>query len=195
MVPLALAKGARALLERSEEPCLDPFLAEWPEAPECFRDCEPGRLPVLRWLRDAVPSAVPGTDALVRLLVRHADELFWGQTYGADDFGARFLERYAWSEIIGERGPIPSHRIACGFLMLGPATTYPQHRHEAEEVYVPIAGVAHWWRGGGNWTPREPGLPIHHSSWTPHAVRTGDSALIALYVWRAGDLTQKSVVC
>ena len=120
MAPLALATGARALLERSEEPCLGPFLAEWPEAPECFRDCEPGGLPVLRWLRDAVPSAVPGTDALVRLLVRHADELFWGQTYGADDFGARFLERYGWSEIIGERGPIPSHRIACGFLMLGP---------------------------------------------------------------------------
>jgi quercetin dioxygenase-like cupin family protein len=68
--------------------------------------------------------------------------------------------------------------------MLGPATTYPGHRHPAEEVYVPLAGTAWWQRGDEPWRRVAPGRPIHHPPLMSHATRTGGSPLIALYLWR-----------
>ena len=99
-----------------------------------------------------------------------------------------------WTEFIGLRGPIPSERMACGILMLGPGVEYPRHRHEAEEVYIPLTGQTHWLQGSQDWTFRELGRPIYHAPWVPHAMKTGPSPLLALYLWRAGNLTQKSII-
>jgi hypothetical protein len=82
--------------------------------------------------------------------------------------------------------------IACGILLLGRETEYPAHSHEAEELYLPLAGHA-WWRSAqSDWRLRAPGTWIHHPSWTTHAMRTRAEPLLAAYVWRAGDLTAKS---
>jgi hypothetical protein len=120
--------------------------------------------------------------------------LEWRQTYSADDFGAAFLERYGWTELIGLRGPIASERIACGFLMLGPGIDYPAHAHEAEELYLPLAGTALWRRDESDFVSRRPGAPIVHRPWEPHAVRTQAEPLLALYVWRGGELAAKSKI-
>jgi gentisate 1,2-dioxygenase len=121
-----------------------------------------------------------------------AGDLDWRQTYSSADFGQRFLDNYGWSEWIGDRGAFISDAIACGVLMLGPDTEYPAHSHEAEELYLPLAGRA-WWRSGkSDWRLRAPGTWIHHPSWTTHAMRTGREPLLAAYVWRAGDLSAKS---
>jgi len=72
----------------------------------------------------------------------------------------QFLEKYGWTEIIGQRGPIASDRIACGFLLLGPRVEYPQHRHEAQEVYVPLTGKTLWLKGDQEWSYRTLGLPV-----------------------------------
>jgi hypothetical protein len=45
-----------------------------------------------------------------------------------------------FSEWIGHRGAFASDAIACGVLLLGPDTEYPDHSHEAEELYFPLAG-------------------------------------------------------
>ena len=118
----------------------------------------------------------------------------WGQTYAENDFGAGFLKRYAWSEFIGLRGPVPSERLACGILMLGPAVEYPRHRHEAEEVYIPLCGQTRWLRGDQAWTLNELGRLIYHATWETHAMQTGPSPLLALYLWRTGNLVQKSLI-
>ena len=78
--------------------------------------------------------------------------------------------------------------------MLGPGVEYPRHRHEAEEVYIPLTGQTHWLQGSQDWTFQELGLPIYHAPWLPHAMKTDTSPLLALYLWRAGDLTQKSLI-
>jgi Dimethlysulfonioproprionate lyase len=76
--------------------------------------------------------------------------------------------------------------------MLGPETEYPAHSHEAEELYLPLAGRA-WWRSSeSDWRLRPPGTWIHHRSWTVHAMRTEREPLLAAYLWRAGDLSAKS---
>jgi len=121
-----------------------------------------------------------------------ANDLDWRQTYASADFGARFLQNYGWSELVGQRGAFMSDAIACGVLMLGPETEYPAHSHEAEELYLPLAGHAFWRSAKSGWRLRPPGTRIHHPAWTTHAMRTTDEPLLAAYVWRAGDLTAKS---
>jgi hypothetical protein len=185
-----LAAAARALLGGFDQPELTPFLQEWPAADAARRVVGPRPLPVLRWLDQVTPAAA--TRPLVDEVVAAAGTLAWGQTYAAGDLGERFLERYGWSELIGLRGPIASDRLACGVLLLGPEIEYPPHSHAAEEIYLPLAGTADWLRGREGWRRRRPGELIQHSSGVAHAMRTDEQPLLALYLWRGGDLAQKS---
>lgn len=169
------------------------FLKDWPVL-QLSRAASPCRLPVLDWAGALSRATVPLTAPVVQALVAGAGDLAWRQTYGAGDFGAAFLDRYGWTELIGMRGPVRSQALACGFLMLGPETTYPAHAHEAEELYVPLSGTALWQRGQEPWQARAPGTPIHHPGWMPHAMRTAAEPLLALYLWRGGDLAAKSKV-
>lgn len=173
-------------------PTLTSFIHDLPEPPYQLRDCQPIALPVLTHLDAAHQSGPDASRALLAYLLRFRETLYWGQTYSAEDLGAAFLLSYGWTEFIGLRGPIPSEKLACGVLILGPMTTYPVHSHQAEEVYIPLSGTAHWKMGAGEWAERAPLEVIHHPSWTPHAMRTGKEPLIALYLWRGGDLKQKS---
>ncbi len=168
-------------------PGAGPFLVDWPE-PEVVRRLEPVQLPVCRWLRD---MAEAGAMAAIRA---EAGRLQWRQTYGAADFGEAFLAGYGWTEFIGLRGPVASDRIACGMLLLGPGVVYPAHAHQAEEVYLPISGLAEWQRGDGPFRPVPVGQAVHHPSWMPHAMRVGSAPLAALYLWRGGDLAARSVI-
>lgn len=172
-------------------PAAGAFLADWPEGAE-RREAQPSALPVCDWI--AGLHGVAETRAVLAELQRVAAALSWRQTYGAGDFSEGFLRGYGWSEFIGLRGPVPSERLACGVLLLAPGVTYPAHAHAAEEVYLPIAGVAEWQKGAGDFASVPVGQAIHHPSWTPHAMRTGDHALAALYLWRGGDLAAKSVI-
>jgi hypothetical protein len=167
------------------------FLRDWPR--ELIARPVGGRsLPVVAALRGLSRLAAPRTRGLVEALETLADELDWRQTYSNADFGARFLENYGFSEWIGQRGAFVSDAIACGVLLLGPDTEYPDHSHEAEELYLPLAGHAFWRLAQSDWRLRPPGEWIHHPSWTAHAMRTSQEPLLAAYVWRAGDLTAKS---
>ncbi len=180
-------------VRRQLEPIPDAvrFLDGWPRL-VVSRANTPKSLPVCQWLSALATFAAPATEGLANRVVTGAPALEWRQTYSANDFGAAFLERYGWTELVGLRGPIPSTRIACGFLLLGPWIDYPAHAHEAEELYVPLAGAALWQRGGSGLILRLPGAPIVHQAWEAHAVRTQDEPMLALYVWRGGDLAAKS---
>ncbi len=186
-----LADMARALLRAV--PGGGAFLDHWLAAPG-YRTIAPSRLPVTCVLPGLAALASTATRGIVERLAEAAERLAWRQTYGPEDFGVDFLERYGWTELVGLRGPIASERVACGFLLLGAGTDYPSHAHEAEELYVPLAGTAFWQRGAGPWTARAPGEAIHHPPWTAHAMRTAAEPLLALYVWRGGDLAAKSTI-
>jgi len=186
-----LIERTHAQLNSLRTAALGPFLADWPLANE-RRPVVPSALPVLRWLPEAKADAPALTLELVNDLCRAAPAMARRQTNTATEVGAAFLENYGWSEIVGLSGPLASERIACGFLLLGPETHYPRHRHEAEEVYIPLAGTASWQQGDGRWRERPPGTVIHHASHEPHAMRTGGRPLLALYLWRSANLHQKA---
>lgn len=157
------------------------------------RDIEPNALPVLRRLGESARLAESGAE-LAAALLRHAPRLRWGQTYAATDFGERFMENYGWVELVGTRGHFVHDRIAAGFLLLGPGIEYPDHHHVAEELYVPLTGGVGWRRGEGDFVERAGGEVIHHPSGISHAMRTGDTPLLAFYLWRGGPLDQKSTI-
>ncbi len=188
-----LAIRARGLLGRY--PIAAPFLADWP-ASTATRAQAASRLPVLRYLGDLAAGAAASTRDATDALVARAGLLSWRQSYAPADFGAAFLLRYGWTELIGLRGPIASARIACGFLLLGPMVRYPRHAHEAEEVYVPLSGTASWQAGEALDAARlrPPGDIVHHAPWMPHATQTFSEPLLALYAWRGGDLAAKSKI-
>lgn len=188
---LDIAREARALVAGLASEFVRPFLAAWPDVRAPDRNCPPASLPVLRWLDSLPLNAAPATAGLTGLVAGAAPSLQWRQSYLEEDFGPEFLERYGWSEFIGSRGPIASDRIAIGCLMLGPATHYPEHSHDAEEIYLPLAGEALWRRGSEEWRKVRPGTPIHHVSRLAHATRTLEEPLLALYLWRGGNLAQK----
>lgn len=155
----------------------------------------PATLPVCRWLEGMTAQGASAEVVAALAAIRAAAAgLRWQQTYGAADFGADFLQAYGWSEFIGLRGPLASEKIACGVLLLGPGVTYPAHAHAAEEVYLPIHGVAEWQQGEGDFAPVPVGQGVHHAPWVPHAMRVGAEPLAALYLWRGGDLAAKSVI-
>ncbi|MBV8105014.1 MAG: transcriptional regulator [Hyphomicrobiales bacterium] len=185
-----LVDSLRSLLATAE-PEAQPFLRDWP-AMLIARPQTARSLPVVSALEGLSRFAAPHTRTLVEAIAAMAEDTDWRQTYTRADFGERFLQNYGWSEWVGRRGMFESDAIACGVLLLGPDIEYPAHSHEAEELYLPLAGHA-WWRSGqSDWRLRPPGQWIHHPSWTTHAVRTAAEPLLAAYVWRAGDLTAKS---
>jgi hypothetical protein len=210
-----LALKARGLLRSLNEPSLAPFLADWPghDWPQ-LSDSPPvdsppvdsppvatglrvpdlessSTLPVLRCLPDFAADQSGFGASLVAELCRNHQLLMWRQTYAAGDVGDAFLRNYGYAEIVGLKS-IPSRRIACGFLILGPSTLYPRHRHEAEEIYIPLRGTARWEQSDAVWRERRPGAVIHHASDEPHSMQTGAEPLLALYIWRSERLNQKA---
>jgi hypothetical protein len=158
------------------------------------RDLQPKSLPCLRHLDRIAGLAPPTAKAIVDELAQGRNELCWGQTYGAADFGQRFLDNYGWLELLGTRGHFVHEEIAAGFLILGPHLLYRDHHHLAEEVYIALTGGTEWRKGDGGFVRREAGEVIHHASNVNHAMRTGEEPLLAIYLWRGGPLAQKSVI-
>ena len=191
IIPLIIE--IRDFLEGLNDIYLKQLLADWPSTKRVTRSVLPQSLSVLSYLPAVVKATTKKTETLVKRLTLMAHHMAWGQTYTAQDLGAGFLEKYGWTELIGLRGPFASNRVACGFLLLGPQIEYPSHFHEAEEVYVPLTKKTLWQRGKQSWGYRTPGRPIYHASRMPHAIRTEAIPLLALYLWRGGNLVQKSM--
>jgi Dimethlysulfonioproprionate lyase len=186
-----LAARIRQQLQAEQQPALGAFLADWPHSVE-RRVVAPAPLRVLRWLAHVAVDEDAHAPTLVAALCNAADSLQWRQSYGAKDLDDAFLDNYGWSEVLGTSGPLMSERIACGFLLLGPGTLYPRHRHQAEEMYLPLSGIAAWQQGDAQWREQRPGTAIHHAADEPHAMRTHDNPLLALYLWRGKGLEKKA---
>jgi len=186
-----LAAATRSALQALASPLVSSFLADWPAMPPRSRQVDPRTLPVLHCLATIAAAGPRIAPELVATLLRSAPTLAWRQSYTAQELGADFLDNYAYTEILGLNGPQYSGHLAAGFLLLGPDTLYPRHRHAAEEIYLPLSGAAEWQQCDAVWRSHPAGTVIHHRSEEPHAMRTHAEPLLALYLWR-GDLAQKS---
>lgn len=182
----------RAYLGRLDDVRVSQWLAEAGPLPSRSVAAHP--LPCLRHLQRATEIAPEAARPLTQLLADQASALQWGQTYSEADFDRAFLENYGWLEVFGTRGHFVSEHVACGFLVLGPRTLYPDHHHLAEEIYVPLTGGTDWRKGGGSFQQRQAGEIVHHLPNINHSMRTGAEPLLALYLWRGGLLDAKSTL-
>jgi quercetin dioxygenase-like cupin family protein len=145
----------------------------------------PAKLPVCRFW----PKILAAGGMLVDPLGDLSPYLRWVQNpnYVAAPPAADFLANYGYVVLAGPGGLVATDSLAMGILLLGPNTHYPRHRHPAVEIYVVAAGEAEWRRGESAWRREPPGSVIRHETMAPHATRTLDEPLLAVYVWR-GDL-------
>ena len=146
----------------------------------------PGDQPPCAHLDDLPrPSAVDPA-AVTGALLAARDALAWGAAYpelAGDSRYDAFRSAYAYTELVGPRGPVVTDRLGAFFTIQGPGVLYPPHAHPAPEVYWVAAGTAQWRRGHEDWVTRPPGSFIFHESGMPHATRTENEPLLALAFW------------
>ena len=151
-------------------------------------------LPAADFLGAAIPTANRQTRALLETFDRHRNRLRWEQSYRKQDglVPDAMLEGYAFAEIIGKQGPFVSDRIRAGIGIYGPDIAYPKHQHQAEEIYIVLAGGAEFKIGEADEARYETGDVVSVESNTWHGFRTCDQTLVIYYLWQAGDLRQIS---
>ena len=190
----ALTNLARAWWDIIQRDCPEEWSRLIPELDLStpHRVLKPQSLEVLGYLGQISDQALPPYRELLDALVCAREFLYFGQTYTEGDFGAEFLRQYGWIKLLGPDAYWHSDTVSSGFLILGDHNFYPEHWHEAEELYLPLSGQAEWFDERQGWRLQPPGSLIHHASGVKHATRTAGEPLIALYLWRGGNLTQKS---
>ena len=152
--------------------------------------------PVLLPATDRLDEAAARSDChpLVRQFADRRRQLRWEQSYTREQglVPEAMLDGYCFAEIIGKRGPFVSERIRAGIGLWGPAIDYPRHHHDAEEVYVVLAGSAEFRLGDAEPERRRSGAVVHVTPNLPHGFATRDELLVVFYLWQAGDLRQTS---
>ena len=193
---VSLSDLATGWLELVEAMCPDDWRVLLPKLNpgDIDQALSPKQLPVLSYLPQMAKQAPPGNRRLIKMLIHLQHELHFNQTYTARDFGAAFLQQYGWIKFLGPDAYWRSDELSSGLILLGDHITYPEHWHDAEEIYFPISGTAEWYHQDRGWQAISPGTMIHHASNIKHAMRTIGEPLLALYVWRGGNLTQKSTI-
>jgi mannose-6-phosphate isomerase-like protein (cupin superfamily) len=148
-------------------------------------------------LETAFANSEPATPehGLMSIFVSERASRRWEQSYTKADkaVGDDMLANYGYAEIIGKRGPFVSERIRAGVGVFGPGIDYPAHRHQAEEIYIILAGSADFRVGSGAQPERrEARDTIHVPSQLHHGFCTINEPLVFFYLWQGGDLREKS---
>ena len=135
-------------------------------------------------------ARAPLAARLVAALDAARADIAWypSKSYENEPSMADFTPRYAVAPIVGpdrfgRQCPYFSDQIFLGVSLQAPATDYAAHAHRAVELYCILAGSVDWQQGDGAWRPKAPGDFMRHEAHEPHAMRTGEAPLLALFAW------------
>ncbi len=142
------------------------------------------RTPHLKPVTAHLPRALDlGERAAMQGMARALREVRGALTweYGYAQVSKSLARKYAYCEILGPQGPVPSDRLILGFVLFAPNTTYPQHSHkDIEESYISISGA--W--SENNAAVYAPGSLIFNRSGDEHRITTGDrDPCLLAYAW------------
>jgi quercetin dioxygenase-like cupin family protein len=132
--------------------------------------------PACRTARRHSPELAALADALAVL----EPDLHWSRRPGAETHGARFARNHANAVIVGEGGLAASEAVRIGVSLLAPRTTYPDHRHPPEEVYIALS-PGEWRQGDGPWRAPGVGGLVHNPPNIEHAMRSAEAPLLAVW--------------
>ena len=194
MDDLELLNAVRDFALMQTQPVVDKFKPAIGDWGNDWIDVGQAYLPAANLLNDAIINGNSQTQGLLEIFARHKDRLYWEQSYKKEDdvVSDSMLAAYGFAEIIGKQGPFVSERIRAGIGIYGPNIVYPRHQHQAEEIYIILAGSAEFKIGAAEEARRSTGDVVYVESNTSHGFRTNDQSLVIYYLWQAGDLRQIS---
>ena len=104
--------------------------------------------------------------------------------YPKAEIGASFAEGHAYATLIGDGSFHQAADFDLGLFVIAPRVRYPDHKHAAPELYVPLTGP-HGWRflpePGFQWL--DANVPVWNEPWKPHATQTGDVPFLCIFCW------------
>ncbi|KIC41878.1 hypothetical protein RA27_00185 [Ruegeria sp. ANG-R] len=171
-----------------------PHLTGFGEWPTDLSDSnlQPASVPATRLVGEFDLAGTTATQALVNAVVATAELAHWRLTYTEDEVGADFLARYGYYELFGPHGHFHSTQLRGYIAFWGAGLNYGWHSHQAEELYLTLAGEARF-KVEGNEAIITPGQTRLHESWQSHAMTTTNKPILTFVLWRGdgiGDLPQ-----
>lgn len=106
-----------------------------------LRATDAARKPVTAHLRRALDQGrkTPMSD-VIRSIDGLKGELSW--QYGYEKVPRGLDQKYAYAELVGPTGPVPSDQIILGLVLFAPDCVYPAHAHEGiTESYICLSGA------------------------------------------------------
>ena len=152
----------------------------------------PALKPASQMLSSAAAGYCQNTEQFKSAIEKLADQFKWQtNSHYEGVFPPSFFDSECFTEIIGPAGILLHKNIQVGLLVMAPDTDYPAHHHAATEWYHILSGNALWQQGGDDFIQRQAGSAIFHQNFEPHAMRTQNKALLALFSW-AGDISSEA---
>ena len=155
------------------------------------RNIDPATTDALKWLPDCLAYSGNAEKSLTNAVIDMASQLHWRSPYHEEDLGADIAVGLSAMELVGPQGHFMSEDVRLGFYLQGAGLDYPAHWHMAKELYIPLTSQTLWSKDGSEHVLRGSGEIITHQSNEHHAMKTDIAPLLALWVWRGGDLRQK----
>ncbi|WP_420585285.1 dimethylsulfonioproprionate lyase family protein [Ruegeria sp.] len=153
-------------------------------------DLAPNHVPATDLVRDFDLAGSDLTQKLIDAVKATTYLAHWKQTYSEDEVGAEFLRNYGYYELFGPTGHFHSTQLRGYVGYWGPGLNYDWHSHQAEELYLTLAGGATFCVDGDE-TFVGPNQTRQHQSWQSHAMVTTDQPILTFVLWRGegmGDL-------
>lgn len=151
---------------------------------------QPAHIPATDLVGDFGLDGVAPTRDLVAAIKASAHLAQWKHTYTEEEVGADFLNRYGYYELFGPTGHFHSTQLRGYVGYWGAGLDYDWHSHQAEELYLTLAGGAVF-RSDEDETFVGPNQTRQHKSWQSHAMTTTDQPILTFVLWRGegmGDL-------
>lgn len=92
-----------------------------------------------------------------------------------------------YTQVVGPGSLVARDDMRVGLFLLPAASVYPDHRHEADEVYIVLAGAGEWSLDRQAYETKVVGDIIEVPSMTVHALRTTAEPALVLWSW-TGDI-------
>ena len=105
----------------------------------------------------------------------------WYPSNRSSDKNEAFYNGHANAVITGNGGLEEHKSVRFGASLIAPHLEYPYHRHPPEEGYLVIS-EGDWRQGSGGWFHRNPGETVHNVPNIWHAMRSGKSPLLAVWM-------------
>lgn len=180
-------KQAAGIMGRQDNPVAQEVSAKLSRIPEFEVDFQSTHPPAVEFLDQALTA--PGAHDLCTTLTDVSRSLPWtDSTYVAPD---RSRVQFAFVRIAGPAGIHKTDELSFGLFLQAPGCFYASHRHEAEELYFTLSGEAQWQKDEAEFASVPPGRLIHHLPWQPHATRTEETPILAMWSW-TGNLDRST---